>query len=75
MVNTEKIKERMDEKGKKIKHLARKAKCTPYSMGRKLTNKAPLNLDETQVLCDELDITTLEFPEFFLQRKLQNATE
>lgn len=67
MINTKKIKERREEKGKTIKYLARKAECSPYSMGKKLKNKAPMNLDEVQVLCDELEISGEEFPQFFLE--------
>ena len=44
------------------------------TLGQKIANETPINLEEVIVLCDELDITENEFPEFFLQKKLQNTT-
>lgn len=75
MVNTQKIKGRIVEKGKTIQSIALKIPCSGYTLGQKIANETPINLDEVMVLCDELDITAEEFPEFFLQRKLQKATK
>lgn len=74
MVNTQKIKGRIVEKGKTIKSIAPKIPCSPYTLGQKIANETPINLDEVIVLCGELDITEQEFSEFFLQNKLQNTT-
>lgn len=74
MVNTAKIKGRIVEKEKTIQSIAPKVPCSPYTLGQKIANETPINLEEIIVLCDELDITEREFPEFFLQRKLQNTT-
>lgn len=74
MVNTQKIKGRIVEKGKTIQSIAPKIPCSPYTLGQKIANETPINLDEVIVLCDELDITEREFPYFFLQKKLQNTT-
>lgn len=74
MVNTAKIKGRIVEKGKTIQAIAPKVPCSAYTLGQKIANETPINLEEVIVLCDELDITENEFPEFFLQKKLQNTT-
>ena len=74
MVNTQKIKGRIVEKGKTIQSIAPKIPCSPYTLGQKIANETPINLDEVIVLCGELDITEQEFSEFFLQNKLQNTT-
>lgn len=74
MVNTQKIKGRIVEKGKTIQSIAPKIPCSPYTLGQKIANVTPINLDEVMVLCDELEITKQEFSEFFLKRELQNTT-
>lgn len=74
MVNTAKIKGRIVEKGKTIQSIAPKIPCSAYTLGQKIANETPINLEEVIMLCDELDINEHEFPEFFLQRKLQNTT-
>ena len=74
MVNTQKIKGRIVEKGKTIQLIAPKIPCSPYTLGQKIANETPINLDEVIVLCNELDITEQEFSEFFLKKKLQNTT-
>lgn len=66
MVNTAKIKGRIVEKGKTIQSIAPKIPCTAYTLGRKIANEAPINLDEVIALCEELDINKDEFVEFFL---------
>lgn len=75
MVNTAKIKGRIIEKGKTIQAIAPKIPCSPYTLGQKIANETPINLEEVVVLCDELDINEKEFADFFLQRKLQNTTK
>lgn len=75
MVNTAKIKGRIVEKEKTIQAIAPKIPCSPYTLGQKIANETPINLEEVMVLCDELDIKEEEFAEIFLQRKLQNTTK
>lgn len=66
MVNTAKIKGRIVEKGKTIQAIAPKIPCSAYTLGQKIANETPINLDEVIALCEELDITKDEFKEFFL---------
>lgn len=75
MVNTAKIKGRIVEKGKTIQSIAPKIPCSPYTLGQKIANESPMNLEEVSILCDELDITMEEFEDFFLQNKLQKCNE
>lgn len=75
MINTQKVKGRIVEKGKTIQAIAPKIPCSPYTLGQKIANETPINLDEVMVLCKELEITEEEFSEFFLQEKLQNTTK
>lgn len=75
MVNTAKIRGRIVEKGKTIQVIAPKIPCSAYTLGQKLANETPINLEEVIVLCDELDIKKDEFAEFFLQNRLQNTTK
>ncbi len=75
MVNTAKIKGRIVEKQKTIQSIAPKIPCTPYTLGQKISNETPMNLEEAIILSNELDITKEEFAEFFLQQKLQNTTK
>lgn len=74
MVNTAKIKGRIVEKGKTIQSIAPKIPCSAYTLGQKILNETPINLEEVMTLCKELDIKENEFAEFFLQTKLQNTT-
>lgn len=75
MINTAKIKGRIVEKGKTIQSIAPKIPCSPYTLGQKLLNETPMNLEEAIILSDELDITKDEFADFFLNKKLQNTTK
>jgi hypothetical protein len=67
MINTAKVKGRIVEKGLTIQAIAPKAGCSAYTMGRKIANEAPINLDEVIILANELEISEKEFAEFFLQ--------
>lgn len=68
MINTQKLKGRMAEKNKTFRSLAPKVSCSAYTLGQKVSNKAPITLQEVNILADELDITDKEFKDFFLQR-------
>lgn len=70
MVNTAKVKGRIVEMGKTIQSIAPKIPCSPYTLGQKIANETPINLEEIIALCDELHIKEDEFAEFFLKKKL-----
>jgi hypothetical protein len=74
MINTAKVKGRIVEKGKTIQSIAPKIPCSPYTLGQKISNETPMNLEEAMILSEELEITKEEFSEFFLNKKLQNTT-
>ena len=74
MINTAKVKGRIVEKGKTIQSIAPKIPCSPYTLGQKISNETPMNLEEAMILSEELEITKEEFAEFFLNEKLQNTT-
>lgn len=74
MINTAKVKGRIVEKGKTIQAIAPKIPCSPYTLGQKISNETPMNLEEAMILSEELEITKEEFAEFFLNEKLQNTT-
>ena len=75
MINTAKIKGRIVEKGLTIQAIAPKIPCSAYTLGQKIGNESPMNLEEAMVLVEELNITKEEFAEFFLIKKLQNTTK
>lgn len=75
MINTAKVKGRIVEKGKTIQSIAPKIPCSPYTLGQKISNETPMNLEEAMILSEELEITKEEFAEFFLNEKLQNTTK
>lgn len=74
MINSNKLKGRIVEKGLTMQLLAPKIGCTPYTLGQKISNESPMYLEEVIVLVKELDITSDEFADFFLNEKLQNTT-
>lgn len=75
MINTAKVKGRIVEKGKTIQSIAPRIPCSPYTLGQKISNETPMNLEEAMILSEELDIKKEEFAEFFLNEKLQNTTK
>lgn len=75
MINTAKIKGRIVEKGLTIQAIAPKIPCSAYTLGQKIGNESPMNLEEAMVLVEELNITKEEFADFFLIKKLQNTTK
>ena len=74
MINTFKLKGRMVEKKKTTQYLAAKAGLTGYTLGQQILNKKPMTLETAYILSEELEIDDNEFADFFLQDKLQNAT-
>jgi len=75
LINTAKIKGRIVEKGLTIQAIAPKIPCSAYTLGQKIGNESPMNLEEAMVLVEELNITKEEFADFFLIKKLQNTTK
>ena len=56
MINTLKLRGRIVEKGVTIQLLAPKIPCTPYTLGQKIANEAPMQIEEATILANELDI-------------------
>ena len=59
MVDTELLEQKIIESGKKIGYLAEKLGISRQYFRMKCKNKADFTNRETDVLCDELSITTL----------------
>lgn len=70
MINTQKVKGRMVEKNLTYQMLSPKINCSAYTLGQKVANETPMNLEEAIALAKELDITEAEFADFFLKQKL-----
>lgn len=70
MINSAKLRGRIVEKGKTIQKIAPKIPCSAYTLGQKISNGSPINIEEVMVLCNELDITKDEFADFFLTKKM-----
>lgn len=76
MINTAKLRGRIIEKGKTIQSLAPKIPCTPYTLGQKIANESPMQIEEAATLANELDITDNEIVEyFFYNESCTNATK
>ena len=76
MINTAKMRGRIIEKGKTIQTLAPKIPCTPYTLGRKISNETPMQIEEATILANELEIRDDEIVEyFFYNRSCKNATQ
>lgn len=76
MINTLKLKGRIIEKGQTIQSLAPKIPCTPYTLGQKIANETPMQIEEANTLANELDIKDNEIVEyFFYNRSCENATK
>lgn len=76
MINTAKLKGRIVEKGRTIQSLAPKIPCTPYTLGQKIANVKPMQIEEATILANELDIEDSEMVEyFFYNRSCKSATK
>ncbi|WP_418203173.1 hypothetical protein [Anaerotignum faecicola] len=69
MTNSKLLREIIDEKGYKLKYIAEKLGLSPYGLQLKIDNKQEFKTSEVAVLCDILEITSLEKKEeiFFAQ--------
>lgn len=65
MVNTIKIKSRMNELGYTQKDVARALNLALPTVSQKLNNIRPMYLKEADILADMLKIDTLKFGEYF----------
>ena len=65
MPNKNKIKARIVEKGLTIGKVAKIMGITPYTLGRKISNKVPMTLGEADRLQEILSISDEEYRSFF----------
>lgn len=68
MINTNKLKGRLVEKGFKQADAANHLNIAQPTFNQKINNIRPMDLDEAEKLAEFLDITNEEFPSFFLYR-------
>ena len=68
MINTNKLKGRLVEKGYTQADAAKYLKIAQPTLNQKINNIRPMDLDEAERLSELLDITDVEFPAFFLYR-------
>lgn len=69
MLNSNKIRGRIVEKGLTIQKIAPMISCSNYSLGQKIENKTPMNIEEARQLIDILDISENEIAEYFFYNK------
>lgn len=75
MINSAKLRGRIVEKGRTIQSLAPKIPCSPYTLGQKIANETPMQIEEASVLIKELEIPNEEILEyFFYSQSCKNAT-
>lgn len=75
MVDTELLEQKIIESGKKIGYLAEKLGISRQYFRMKCKNKADFTNRETDILCDELNITTLtEKEKIFFKKQTKTET-
>jgi len=75
MINSAKLRGRIVEKGKTIQVLAPKIPCSAYTLGQKIANETPMQIEEASILINELEIPQEEIVEyFFYGNSCKNAT-
>lgn len=76
MVDTELLEQKIIESGKKIGYLAEKLGISRQYFRMKCKNKADFTNRETDILCDELSITTLtEKEKIFFKKQTKTKTK
>lgn len=65
MINTNKVRGRITEMGLTIQLIAPEIGITPYTLGRKIANESPMNLDEALKLSIILNIPATENFDYF----------
>lgn len=68
MINTNKVKGRLVEKGYRQEDAAKFLDIAQPTFSQKINNTRPMDLDEAEKLAEFLEITDEEFPSFFLYR-------
>ena len=75
MVDTELLEQKIIESGKKIGYLSEKLGISRQYFRMKCKNKADFTNRETDILCDELNITTLtEKEKIFFKKQTKTDT-
>ena len=76
MVDTELLEQKIIESGKKIGYMAEKLGISRQYFRMKCKNKADFTNRETDILCDELSITTLtEKEKIFFKKQTKTETK
>ncbi len=70
MVDTIRIKKRMEERGVSQKLVAEVLKCKQPTVSQKLNNKRPLYLDEAWEIAKLLEIQKTDFCTYFFAEKV-----
>ena len=65
MVNTNKLKGRIVERGLTLRRLSDELGMSPATLGRKIKNKSPMTLEEVEALRDFLEIAPCRIMEYF----------
>lgn len=65
MVNTQKLRERMKERGITQARLGERLNLAKPTVSQKLNNVRPMFLDEAELICEELEIPACEFGKYF----------
>lgn len=65
MINTAKIRGKIAEKGTTLLSLSKELNLSPYTLGRKISGKSKMTLDEAENLQRLLDIPDGKFEEYF----------
>lgn len=60
MTNTKLLEQRIADSGKKINYLAEKVGLSYQGFRNCVTNKAEFKVSQVQILCEELNITSLK---------------
>ena len=60
MTNTELLEDKIKKSGKKISHLAEKCSLSYAGFRNCVTNKAEFKVSHVEILCRELEITSLK---------------
>lgn len=74
MVNTQALKNRMEQLNVKQNYLAHKLNISQPALSQKLRNERSLNLDEMFCLAHELEIQATDLQYYFYAHNLQNAS-
>lgn len=71
MVNTNKLRGRIVERGLTFRLVANELGMSPATLGRKIKNKTPMTLEEVEMLREFLEISPCRIMEYFFVEHLQ----